>query len=170
MSDSRIETVKAIEQAIRAEVEGQNFYRMAAHATEDPKAREVFEKMAADEALHERFLRTLRTAIAEGSAGSTVPALAKATSYAGSSPIFSDALKARIRTAHVEMTALSVGIQLELGAVSHYRRLAEASGDTGLRRTFEDLAAWESGHYQALIRQQDELKGDYWSGSGFAPF
>ncbi len=170
MEGSSFDSMKAIEQAIRAEIEGQHFYRMAARSTEDPKGREVFERLADDEALHEKFLRALRDSIASGEGPDRAPSLGQATAYGGKSPIFSDALRARIRSAHFEMTALSIGIQLELGAASHYKRMAGSSADPALRRTFEELAGWESGHYQALLQQQEELKGDYWSGSGFAPY
>ena len=32
------------------------------------------------------------------------------------------------------------------------------------------LVAWESGHYDALIRQQQMLQEDYWRENGFDPF
>lgn len=37
-------------------------------------------------------------------------------------------------------------------------------------RLYTELAEWESGHYEALTRQQEELKEDYWSAGGFSPF
>jgi hypothetical protein len=86
------------------------------------------------------------------------------------SPIFSDGIKGRVREAHIEMSALSIGIQLELDAMNFYRSQAEAFDDPTVKQLYTELAEWESGHYQALSRQQEELKEDYWSAGGFSPF
>ena len=96
--------------------------------------------------------------------------LQKIADLTGPSPIFSDQLKARVTEAHFEMTALSMGIQLELNAINHYQAQANRATDETVKQFFLGLVAWEQGHYQGLLNQQNELKGDYWSGSGFSPF
>ena len=68
------------------------------------------------------------------------------------------------------MTALAVGMQLELTAEKFYAKCAAESDDPLAKKFFQELAEWEAGHYAALARQQEELKEDYWSGGGFAPF
>jgi hypothetical protein len=35
---------------------------------------------------------------------------------------------------------------------------------------YSRLARWETGHYHALLKQQEELKEDFWSANGFTPF
>ena len=42
--------------------------------------------------------------------------------------------------------------------------------DAEAKRFFGELAEWEAGHHQALLRQQEELKEDYWSANGFTAF
>ena len=86
------------------------------------------------------------------------------------SPIFSDQIKSRIQDAHIEMSALSIGIQLELDAMKFYKSQAEAADDPDITNFYNELAEWESGHYHALLKQQEELKEDYWSSGGFSPF
>ena len=68
------------------------------------------------------------------------------------------------------MSALSIGIQLELDAMNFYKAQADAAEDDVVRGFFHELAEWETGHYQALLTQQGELKEDYWAAGGFAPF
>ena len=68
------------------------------------------------------------------------------------------------------MTALSVGIQLELAAQTFYKGQSEEASNDTVRDFFAELAEWESGHYQALLTQQEALKEDYWSTSRFSPF
>jgi rubrerythrin len=170
MDESMKKVAEALKRAIQAEIEGQHFYRMAARSTDDPRGKEVFERLAQDEVAHEKFLRAHLGAILETGAPSRDATLGPPTQFAGSSPIFSDALRSRIGEAHYEMTALSVGIQLELTATRFYKQASEQTPDPLLKKQLRELAEWESGHYNALLRQQEELKEDYWSSTGFAPF
>ncbi len=156
--------------AIKAERYGHSFYMMAAKSTEDPKGKKVFEELAHEELHHMHFLRrhyvsVLKTGMLDQSAK-----LGQGTDLSGMSPIFSDNLRARIKDANFEMTSLSIGIQLEHDSVEFYRSQSEAADNPEVKKFYAELAEWESGHYHALLRQQEELKEDYWSAGGFAPF
>jgi rubrerythrin len=65
---------------------------------------------------------------------------------------------------------LSVGAQLEYDAMRFYKAQAEAAADPEIKKFFTELAEWETGHYNALVQQQEELKEDYWSSAGFSPY
>ena len=170
MDESTKKVAEALKKAILAEVEGQHFYRMAAASTQDEKGKEVFNALADDEVLHENYLRAHYDAlIASGTAAPNVR-LGTPPPLTESSPIFSAAIKSRIQGAHYEMTALSIGIQLEMGAMKFYEQAAKETSDPELSRFFRELSEWEGTHYRALLRQQDTLKEDYWSASGFTPF
>jgi rubrerythrin len=170
MDDSMKKVAEVLKKAIQAEIEGQHFYRMAARSTDDPRGREVFERLAQDEVAHEKFLRAHLRSILETGRPDADAKLGRPTDFSGSSPIFSEALRSRIGEAHYEMTALSVGIQLELAAEKFYRRASEETADPQLEQQLRELADWEAGHYRALLVQQEELKEDYWAASGFSPF
>ena len=156
--------------AMRAEHEGYHFYTMAAEKTADKKGCEVFTQLAEDERQHLDFLKRQYRALNASGRSDAHVTLGPTTQYAGSSPIFSDSIRDRIKGAHFEMTALSIGIQLELGAVKHYQALAEQASDPTVKQFFEELAAWEQGHYHALLSQQEALQEDYWAENDFAPF
>ena len=156
--------------AIQLEVDGQHFYRMAAKSTADPKGREVFERLAEEEQEHLSFLRTQYKSILETGAPNKEVRLGSPADLSGTSPVFSDQIQTRLREAHYEMSALSIGIQLELSAIKFYRAEAEAVTDPTVRSFYTELAEWESGHYSALLRQQEMLKEDYWHAGGFYPF
>ena len=68
------------------------------------------------------------------------------------------------------MTSLSIGIQLEQNSMTYYRTQAEKVDDPIMRNFYSKLAEWETGHYRALLKQQEELKEDFWSAGGFSPF
>ena len=156
--------------AMRAEHEGHHFYRMAAQSTDDEKGRQVFERLAAEELDHFEFLKGQYKSVLETGKPDADLRLGPRSDLTGKSPIFSDKLRARVGDAHYEMTALSVGIQLELSAERFYTEAAEESPDPDVAAFYRELAAWEKGHYEALLAQQDDLVDDYWAAASFAPF
>ena len=170
MDDATRRITEGLQKAIEAEVEGHNFYKMAANSTEDEQGKAIFRQLANEEMQHARYLRAQRDALRETGKIDESVELGEATDLSGGSPIFSPALKARAKEAHYEVTALSVASQLELGAVQFYRAEAEAAGDEGVKGFYLELARWEQGHYDALTRQLDELRNDYWDAGDFAPF
>jgi len=153
-----------------AEYEGHNFYRMSADNTKDDKGHEIFMALAAEELDHAKYLKNQYKSILENGSASDATLPEPQFDLSGSSPIFSAKLKERIHQAHYEMTSLSVGIQLELSAMEFYRTQAEKAGDEQVSKFFMRLSEWEKGHYQALLRQQEDLKEDYWSENEFSPY
>lgn len=170
MADEKQQLAEGLLKAIKAERYGQDFYLMAAMSTDDPKGKDVFQRLAAEEAEHMQFLSTQYQSILQTGLPDASLRLGQQFDLSGMSPIFSDSLKERIGEAHFEMTSLAIGIQLEHDAMEYYRSQAAAAENPVVRDFFTQLANWESGHYQALLRQQDELKGDFWSAGGFSPF
>ena len=170
MPDPNKSLKDALVKAIQAEIEGHNFYLMAARTTDDAKGKEVFGQLAADETEHAAFLKGQYKSIIESGSPDKTLKLNARTQYADSSPIFSDSIKARAGEAHFEVTALSIAIQLELNALNFYRSQSRAADDEVVKHFFAELAEWEMGHYKALLKQHDLLKEDYWNAAGFAPF
>ena len=156
--------------AIRSEREGQHFYLMAAQTCQDSKGREVFEQLAAEELGHAEFLQMQYRSVLDTGRPDENIKLGTQMDLSGANPIFSDQIRSRLKDAHFEMTALAVGAHLELDAQKYYLKMAAESEDIVINTFFTELADWEAGHYRALLTQQESLKEDYWSGSGFAPF
>jgi len=170
MDASARATAEALMRAIKAEGDGHHFYIMAAKSSQDAKGREVFERLAEEELDHQRFLSVHYRSLLETGRIDSAARLGPRADLSGESPIFSEEIRGRLAEAHFEMSALSIGIQLELAAMGYYRDAAVKSDGPEVKRLFEELADWEAGHYRALLRQQEALRDDYWSGSGFSPF
>jgi rubrerythrin len=170
MQNTETNLTDGLSKAIQAERDGYAFYQMAANSSEDPKAKEMFAQLADEELDHMRFLVKQRESVLKAGKPDPSAKLGPRAELSGLSPIFSDGIKARIATAHIEMSALSIGIQLELDSISFYKSQSEAADDAEVGKFYAELAEWESGHYQALLRQQEELKEDYWSANRFAAF
>lgn len=170
MDETTRELIVALRQAMQAERTGHAFYLNAAQTTIDPQGKEAFEQLAREEQDHFEFLSAHYQALV------TTGQLAKGTRLQGhsavhtNSPLFSPALRERIKEAHFEMSALSIAVQLELNGINHYREQAEKASNPEVKAFFEQLVAWETAHYEALLGQQESLQDDYWSESGFQPF
>ncbi len=162
--------VEGLGKAMQAEREGQHFYLMAAESTSDPKARQVFQGLANEEVDHFNFLKGQYRSIVETGKIDASLKLGPQAALEGPHPIFSNAIQERIGNAHYEMTALSIGIQLETSAVIFYQAEAKAVDDPEVKAFYEKLAEWEQGHLNALQAEADTLREDYWDKGGFSPF
>lgn len=170
MTNNKKALAKGLLKAIKAERYGHSFYLMAAKTTKDAKGQEVFKTLASEELDHMHFLKNQYDAIIKTGLPNKSLKLGSQKSLSKGSPIFSDELKSRIKDANFEMTSLSIGIQLEHDAMVYYREQSETVDDLTMKDFYAKLADWEAGHYQALLKQQEELKEDFWSASGFSPF
>ena len=169
MITAKQQLLDGLKQAMQAERTGQHFYATAALTTQDPTGREVFEQLAREEAEHFAFLASHYRSINENGVLSDAKLPAHGLVVA-ESPIFSTALRERIKDAHFEMSALAIAVQLELNGVKYYRAQAALATVPEVRKLFEELAAWETAHYEAFSRQQQSLYEDYWSDAGFNRF
>jgi rubrerythrin len=162
--------VEGLQNGMRTEQDGYHFYMMAASSTDDEKGKETFQLLAQEELKHLQFLEAQKRAIMETGKVDKDIALGTPTDLSGKDPIFSSDLKARIKDAHYEMSALSIGIQLEINSEKYYKEQAQKADDPEVSAFYERLADWESSHYHTLLRQQESLKEDYWAAGGFYPF
>jgi rubrerythrin len=170
MDASVKDLVEGLKSAMLAERTGHEFYKMAAATTKDEAGREVFERLAAEEQSHFEFLRKHYESLLEKGELARGVTLGEAHAMATEHPIFSKDLASRIRLAHFEMSALSIAAQLELNAINHYREQAARTALPEAKKFFQELVEWESGHYEAFVRQQQELQETYWSEARFSPF
>lgn len=164
------ELLDGLRAAMQGERTGHEFYKMAAANTQDPAGKKVFEQLAAEEQQHFDFLRKHYQSLADKGVLAQGVSLGEAHALAAEHPIFSAELKGRIQQAHFEMSALAIAAQLELNGINHYRELAAKASSPEARKFFQELVEWESGHYEAFIRQQQELQEAYWAEAGFSPF
>jgi len=167
--DSHERMLAGLKEALLAERTGSEFYTLAAANTQDAQGRETFLILAAEEALHEKYLREQYGNLLAGRAPSPMVSSWGAELNADS-PIFSPELKHRIATAHLEMAVLATGLALEDATITRYRTLAAETDMPELKHFFDKLTRWEEGHAAALRRQQELLLESYWHEARFAPF
>jgi rubrerythrin len=156
--------------AMKAEGDGYHFYTMAAMQTSDAKGKEILNALAREEWHHQNFLRAQYQALLDHGQIDRTLQLEKRLDLKGESPIFSGEFKTRLKDAGFEMSILSIAIQLEYTSMNFYRAEANKAKEEAVQKFYQELAEWESDHYEALLRQQDALKEDYWKEAGFSPF
>lgn len=156
--------------ALQTELNGIQFYKMAAEKTEDKKGKEVFAMLAQDEVKHFNEIQKHFQSLAQSSKWAPSISLGEASMiFKGESPIFSQELKSRVKEKHFEMSALSIGALLESHSIDFYRKMKEETDDQIAKQLFEKLQRWEEKHLEAITKQLDLLKEEYWAEQKFTP-
>ena len=163
------EALKALKTAIEAELTGHEFYKNEAKTTDDPNGKAAFERMAVEEMKHFEYLRHQYRAVLEQGTYDFSKELARESQEHEGSPIFSEAIRARLKDSHFEVSALTIGMKLEFDAVKFYESCAQKAADEKARQLYLDLAEWERGHYEAFKQELEALKEDYYEANQFFP-
>jgi rubrerythrin len=160
--------IEGLRTALQTELNGIEFYKMAAKNTMDAKGKKTFQMLADDEMKHFQELQRQYSSISEKHGWQALD-LGTVTEFPGESPIFSKELKDRIKGKHFEMTALSIGALLESNSIDFYRQMKEKSADPLAKELYGQLQSWEEKHLDAITRQLDIIKEDYWAEQRFSP-
>ena len=159
----------ALKKAMEAEMTGHHFYLNAAETTKDEQGKKTFFRLAKEELQHFNYLKKqYKSVLDSGSFDLSEPMEADSEARAGG-PIFSAELRARIKKSHFEVSALGVGMQLELNAVNFYRQCANDADDSEVKEFFTGLVKWEQGHYNGFAEELETLKEEYWQANDFIP-
>jgi len=169
MGKNTEEILQGLKTAIEAELTGHEFYKNAAKTTSDPVGKETFSRMAEEEIRHFNYLRHQYESVMEKGEYDLTKNLLKKDHTDAKSPIFSDEIKRRVKDSHFEVSALTIGMKLELDAMRFYRTCAEKADSQDVKAFYNELADWENDHYHAFEQQLDELKEDYFQANNFVP-
>jgi rubrerythrin len=148
----------AIDLAIKAELEAEDFYAKAAVASADPRGRDMFQKLARFERHHYESLKRLRETFGEGSAAAYLGfSLLPEAPTAAASPL-SDAQR------QTDLDAIDTAISAERRAQAAYAELAARAVAPAVKRLFERLADEEALHEKVLQDQYLALANrGYWT-------
>ncbi len=161
-------SIEGLRIALQTELNGIEFYRMAAEKTADEKGKRIFQMLADDEIKHYNALKKQYSSLLDNEEWQKID-LGKMSTYDGESPIFSTELKNRAGEIHFEVSALSIGALLESNSIDFYRRMKEKSDDPSARALYQQLQHWEENHLEAITKQLELLKEDYWAEQRFSP-
>lgn len=147
---------RILQRAIETEKGGSRFYSRVAEATQDPKARKMFQQLAKDELYHIEIIQNLYKDILPESSEETVKGY----------PIFEKRKQesnGRMPDLGSEFEVLAKAVEDEIEARDFYRKTAKSFGPGRARDVFLDLMEMEEGHVRLLQAELDflEKKGFY---------
>ena len=131
--------------------------------------KETFTRMAEEEMGHFNYLRHQYKSVLEKGDYDLSKKLLKKEYKHAENPIFSDEIKNRIKDSHFEVSALTIGMKLELDAVNFYRSCAQKAQSEEVKQFYNELAEWEQDHYRAFEGALIMLKEDYFQANNFVP-
>jgi rubrerythrin len=153
--------------AMEAELTGHQFYKAASKNTKDTKGKETFSRMADEEMGHFNYLRhQYQSILKTGKYDFTKKPL---KSHKKGGPIFSKEIRNRIKTSHFEVSALTIGMKLEMEAAGFYRKCSAKAATPAAKKFYNELAEWEQDHFQSFKNELDLLKEEYFAANHFVP-
>ena len=156
--------------AMLTESDGHSFYKMASLSVEDEQGRKMLELLADEELRHFQWLKHHRDTLKEKGEFDDDYVIPSPDDVKDARSIFSAQLRDRLDKAQLEMSILSIGMQLELNSIKYYEELVGKETLPAAKKFFQMLVDWEKFHYNTLCSHFDDLKEEYWAKAGFAPF
>jgi len=162
------EELSIISQAVLNEVEGYEFYKLAANQATSPGTKEAFLELANEELKHADYLKTLWSKLSNGD-NFTIDDILE-SGIAIPSPEIYRWEKVDKSNASVAMSVFGIGIQMEKSSIEFYENAKSKVSSKESKDLFDILIGWEKVHLNQFTEQYDILKEDWWAEQGFAPF
>ena len=155
-----------ISQAILNEVEGYEFYRMAANQAGTGESKEAFLELANEELKHVEFLKALFDRIKNDKTDDIKLALETAPP----SPDIYNWNKIDKEFTSLAMSVFSIGIQMEEASIVFYEEAKSKTKFDEAKKLFDLLIKWERVHLSQFVEQYNMHKENWWADQSFAPF
>ncbi len=163
MKKNELDTIK---QAILNEIEGYEFYKMAAKQAGGRESEEAFNELAGEELKHAEYLRALFDQIKDGKEDDfALSFLSKVPS-----PKIFDWNKIDNKSASLALSVFGIGIQMEKASIDFYEEAKKNTKYETARKLFDILIHWENVHLEQFTAQYDRYREEWWSDQGYAPF
>lgn len=160
------EELDIISQAILNEVEGYEFYRMAANQAGTGESKEAFLELANEELKHVEFLKALFNKIKNGEEDDIRLALEASPP----SPNIYNWKRVDKGLISLAMSVFGIGMQMEKESIEFYQNAKEFTSFEEGKKLFDLLIKWEKVHLDQFTEQYNMYKEDWWADQSFAPF
>lgn len=157
--------LEVIAQAILNEVEGYEFYKIAAE-NGSLSNKEAFMELANEELKHIEYLRKLFDIIKV----SKEDDLKLAFEAAPPSPDIYQWNKVTAEYTSTIMSVFSIGMQMEKDSIKFYQDAKKKTKLDEAKKIFDLLIKWEYVHLEQFSKQYDIYKQQWWDDQNFAPF
>lgn len=161
-----VKELEVIKQAILNEVEGYEFYNMAASAASTGESKLAFKELANEELKHVEYLQKLFDKIKNNKEDELKLALETDIP----SPNIYNWDKVEGDKTSLAMSVFSIGIQMEKDSIKFYEEAKKNTKYEDAKKLYEILIKWEQVHLDQFIEQYNIQKENWWSDQSFAPF
>lgn len=155
-----------IKQAIINEIEGFEFYQMAAKHAGTEESAAAFMELAAEELKHADYLRQLFDSIKNDREDDFKLAFLENPP----SPNIYNWKKVGNKYTSLAMSVFSIGIQMEQASIDFYEEAKRNTENKQARKLYDLLIKWERVHLEEFTAQYNMYKEEWWVHQGFAPF
>lgn len=160
------EELNIISQAIMNEIEGYEFYRMAANQGGTHDSKQAFMELANEELKHAEYLEKLFQKVKKNEED----AIKLAFETDPPSPDIYNWKKVDKEYTSLAMSVFSIGIQMEKASIEFYEEAKARTKIEKARELYDLLIRWEKVHLEQFTEQYNIYKEDWWAEQGFAPF
>lgn len=160
------EELEVIKQAIINEIEGYEFYKMAANQMEHLDSKEAFSTLSEEELKHTEYLKKLFESVKDEATDDFDLAFV-------ADPPSPDIYKWKKVDKHgigVAMSVFGVGMQMEKDAITFYEKARDNTAIKNAEKLYEILIQWEKVHLDQFTKQYEIYKEEWWLEQGFSPF
>jgi rubrerythrin len=158
-------TISYVKQAIISEIEGYEFYKMAAAKSREAEVIETYLELAEEERRHVEWLETLLAQLSEGD-----NRLVLEETLAPPSPEFFKWDKLDRENPQTTISVFGIALQLEKASYLYYDEAAENVEEEDAKKLFKILSAWERAHYDTFNQQYKILQEAWWAQQRFSPY
>lgn len=157
----------ALKRAMLLEMNGKEFFEMAARTASSPVAKELFEHMVEEEKHHLHILQiTFKRYLESGQI--EMPSEAE-RDFAFDDPIIGKDFLVELKNSHFDSSAISIALNLEEKAFKFYEKAEKEATDPEIKKLFRWLTEWEIGHHKKLLTLEEEFRQEVWNDSNFWP-
>ncbi|MCD1147412.1 ferritin family protein [Peptoniphilus sp. KCTC 25270] len=167
MANPMTNEVQALRQAMLNEIEGAEFYRLAADKFAPSSTKDAFIELAAQEEAHAEYLKDL----SEKLMGSTeIDFDVEALKNEVPSPGIFNWDRVDEDMVRLAVTVFSVGMNMEKDSIAFYEEAKANSKSEKANQLFDILIKWEGAHLHELKKQYDIYQQEWWNLQNFAPY
>ncbi|MEW6141673.1 MAG: ferritin family protein [Chloroflexota bacterium] len=151
-------TLEILEQAVKVEQQGLDFYRRAAERTQNAAGKAFFDSLVEDEKKHERILRVEYEKVKSGAGFVQASSAVRMTLPELTLFPKQDVLKIPPKATDLEV--LQIAIDFERRGYEMYMKASDGVADLNGKAVYQYLAKWESHHRDLLERALNQLSAD----------
>lgn len=152
--------------AILNEVEGYEFYKMAAHNAEDEMSKRLLNEMANEERDHLEWLRDVFQKLG----GVDEDRFKLSLMDTPVSPNIFTWDNVSVKNPSLAVSIFGMAMTFERESVALYQDAMADSEDENAKRVFEILLKWEKGHLEKFSKAYERYSEDWWAEQNFHPF